>query len=142
MSEPVLCYVSGSEAFFTTQPLDKQRGDDWNDAPYEHNAGKPYGYRDTKWDVATREWVPNDAPAYEIIEVFFISSLVPPCDDVGTGPNSRFSVEQINAKQVPWLSYGGWLGVPKVSIWAGTTLSEFKRLIREAGGRVFVEELP
>ena len=37
-----LCYVEGNIAYFTTQDLDKQWGDDWDDAPYEHNAGLPY----------------------------------------------------------------------------------------------------
>jgi len=27
---------------FTTKPFSELRGDDWNDAPYEHNAGFPY----------------------------------------------------------------------------------------------------
>ena len=43
MKEPILCYVKGPWAYFTTQPLKKQWGDDWDDAPYEHNAGEPYG---------------------------------------------------------------------------------------------------
>lgn len=33
MTEAVLCYVDGNCAYFTTQPLDQQWGDDWNDAP-------------------------------------------------------------------------------------------------------------
>lgn len=33
-----LCYVDDGFAYFTTKPLTEQWGDDWNDAPYEHNA--------------------------------------------------------------------------------------------------------
>ena len=37
--EPVLCYIDQHKrAYFTTQALSKQWGDDWNDAPYEQNA--------------------------------------------------------------------------------------------------------
>ncbi|OGN14800.1 MAG: hypothetical protein A3J47_00270 [Candidatus Yanofskybacteria bacterium RIFCSPHIGHO2_02_FULL_43_22] len=43
VGEPVLCFVEGNTAYFTTQELSKQWGDDWNDAPYEHNAERPYG---------------------------------------------------------------------------------------------------
>ena len=31
MSEPRLCYIEGNAAFFTTQPVHEQWGDDWND---------------------------------------------------------------------------------------------------------------
>lgn len=37
-----LCHVERNFAYFTRLPLDEQWGDDWNDAPYEHNAGTPY----------------------------------------------------------------------------------------------------
>ena len=39
-----LCYIDPHDrsAWFTSCELDKQWGDDWNDAPYEHNAGEPY----------------------------------------------------------------------------------------------------
>jgi hypothetical protein len=42
MREPILCYIEGGTAYFTTQKIEDQWGDDWNDAPYEHNAGLPY----------------------------------------------------------------------------------------------------
>ena len=42
MKEFRLCYVNGPFAYFTTKEVSEQWGDDWNDAPYEHNAGKPY----------------------------------------------------------------------------------------------------
>ena len=37
----VLCYVDAPWAYFTTRRLSEQWGDDWDDAPYEHNAGTP-----------------------------------------------------------------------------------------------------
>ena len=38
-----LCYVDGNEAWFTSD-WKNQWGDDWNDRPYEHNAGSPYSH--------------------------------------------------------------------------------------------------
>lgn len=41
---PVLCYVSDQWAYFTTQPLAEQRGDNWND-PNCHQSRKSVGSR-------------------------------------------------------------------------------------------------
>ena len=69
-------------------------GDEWNDAPYEYNAERPYTHwselvEDNK-DVLKRKW--KDHPI-ELAELFFEThdwNERKPCD-VG-----RFSVEQIN----------------------------------------------
>jgi hypothetical protein len=127
MSEPVLCFVQNNRAYFTTQELSKQWGDDWNDAPYEHNAGlpnKPYGK--------------EEEGQWEISEVIFQTDLVTP-EEYHYG-NSSISVEDINAKYVPWLATAKYSSDPKVVIHAGVTITEFKRLIRQSGGKIFVEE--
>ena len=36
-----LCYCSNNIMYFTSD-MTAQWGDDWDDCPYEHNAGKPY----------------------------------------------------------------------------------------------------
>ena len=36
-----LCYIDNNKAWFTDN-FEKQWGDDWNDKPYQDNAGKPY----------------------------------------------------------------------------------------------------
>lgn len=36
-----LCYVEGNKAWFTDN-FENQWGDDWDDKPYEDNAGYPY----------------------------------------------------------------------------------------------------
>jgi hypothetical protein len=120
MSDPVLCYVRNNAAVFTTQPIDKQWGDDWDDAPYEHNAGWPYG--------------PAEGEPWELITVYFDADLVTPDYNCF---NSGYSVQSINGRAVAWLRdpYDG-----RKNIHAGTTLNEFKRKIREFGGKVFVEE--
>ena len=137
--EPVLCYVDGSFAYFTTQSLSKQWGDDWDDAPYEHNAGEPYTptvyhYSDERGDVKSeRDWNADGTPKWEIVKVAFDGDFSAPRDGV---QNSRWSVRDINKKCVPWLvrMYG-----KKVMIWAGTKLSDFKRLVKSCGGSVYME---
>lgn len=119
--EPILCYIDGSWAYFTTQSLQKQWGDDWDDKPYEHNAGNPYGPHG------------NDKP-WDIVKVAWDGDLYPPCEG---HLNSNWSVKDINHKCVPWLSqpYD-----KSLNIWAGTKLSRFKKLIHDGGGSVYVEE--
>ena len=121
MNHPKLCYVQNNFAYFTTQPLDEQWGDDWDDAPYEHNAGEPYtAYR------------PEDD--WEIIKVAFDGNLVEPSEG---SLNSFFSVKQINQKHIAWLRdiYGN----SGVAIHAGTTIEEFITLVKQAGGKVYME---
>jgi hypothetical protein len=84
--EPVLCYVEKCWAFFTRAPLSAQWGDDWDDAPYEHNAGWPY-----------EEYTSNGTRLdSRIVKIAFDSDLQTPADR--GGGISRFSVEMINAK--------------------------------------------
>ena len=125
-AEPVLCFVKNNRAYFTTKELSKQWGDDWNDAPYEHNAGLPY------------EPYGKEVGQWEIIDVLFESTLVDPGERAYC--NSVYSVEDINAGAVAWLSTPTWSSDPKIAIPAGTTIPEFKRLIRQSGGKIFVEE--
>lgn len=118
-----LCYVSGDWAFFTTQEVSEQWGDDWNDAPYEHNAEEPY------------EWRANsEKPYWEIKSVAFRANLDQPCDGHS---NSPFSVEDINAGAIAWLRSASYQQ-KKVFIPAGTTLADFISTIHECGGQVFL----
>ncbi len=111
-----LCFIKDQQAWFTTAPLNKQWGDDWNDAPYEHNAGRPY-----------------DPPEpYEVGSLFWEGSFDTPC--VGH-INSIWSVQDINAGKVPWLV--SWGFEEKVSIMAGTTVEEFAKIIRQYGGDIY-----
>ena len=122
MMKPVLCYVRGQWAYFTTQVLAKQWGDDWNDAPYEHNAGLPYEYDEHDRKKGREPW--------RIVKLAFGAPLDEPCE---RQVNSSFSVEQINAGQVPWLAGA------KCNIMAGTPLDKFIAAIVEAGGKVYVD---
>src|SRR5687767_4237066 len=61
-----ICYADGRWAHFTTQELSQQWGDDWDDAPYEHNAGWPYEPRrpEDAWTLVRVAWDgPYDVPA-------------------------------------------------------------------------------
>lgn len=111
-----LCYVEDGVAYFTSAPLEEQWGDDWNDAPYEHNAGRPYlkdGYAILKIKYQADLWTP--------VQLCF-------CD------NSPYSVEEINSGRVAWLSNN-----KGVNIFAGASIEEFKEKVKEVGGNTLDE---
>ena len=109
-----LCYVRRDWAWFCDVEPTEMWGDDWDDAPYEHNACEPYADKHNCACVAWR------APLDEPCEGCF---------------NSSYSVEAINHGVVPWLREWQPDGV---KIWAGTTLEEFIKLIASVGGTVYV----
>lgn len=112
-----LCYIDESFAYFTTQKLEDQWGDDWNDAPYEHNAGEPY--------------YPREGDDWKIIKVAFDGCFDRPTEYT---INSSFSVEDINARAIPWL----YNRDNKIAILAGINIEEFCELIEKAGGIVYL----
>lgn len=114
----VLCYVKDGCAFFTTAPLDEQWGDDWNDAPYEHNAGTPY---------------PADGVTLTCIRFECGRLSVAGADD----RNSPWSVEAINRGETAWLSTlpPPWnRGDEQIRIMAGASFTEFQTALLVAGG--------
>lgn len=161
-----LCYVDGNRAYFTTQPLDQQWGDDWDDAPYEHNAGTPYtpcwhcepehrndpnaqrGYRPgtqeryaagemCRCPSCVRDWNADGSPKWEVFFVFFDGPFETPADR-SNGGNSAWSVKAINSGQVAWLLPTMWPKDRKeYAISAGTPYREFCELIERAGGFVY-----
>ena len=117
-----LCYIEGNFAYFTTQDLTKQWGDDWNDAPYEHNAGTPYEpYK--------------EGESWEIVKVAFDGDFETPADIAGH--NSSYSVEMINKGAIAWLTQR-W-SETKVSIHAGASIHQFISLIEIGGGTVYLD---
>lgn len=112
-------------AYFTTIPLEKQWGDDWDDAPYEHNAGIPYDditYGRDENDKAFIESREN----FTIYKVYFTpkNDVTMPMD-YSYGGNSPFSVDMINKGAVAWMFNG------KQAIHAGTNISEFIKTIED-----------
>ena len=122
-----LCYVSGDWAYFTTQDVTEQWGDDWNDAPYEHNAGAPYKQCRDNRERGEEPW--------QIFEVPFESGRVTPDEAI---LNSKYSVQDINRGDVPWLRSPSWMSEPGIPIMAGTTFKDFAGIINREGGRLFV----
>ena len=110
-------YIPGKQefyAYFTPVSLDRQWGDDWNDSPYEYNAGEPY---DDVYDDDNRTEI-------EIIRVpFYVYHdewrVRFPRDWAGC--NSPFSVQDINGGAVAWI----YDSVSKTGIIAGCTPAEF-----------------
>ncbi|MEW6016454.1 MAG: hypothetical protein AB1760_00105 [Pseudomonadota bacterium] len=123
MDEARLCYIDGCWAYFTTQDLASQWGDDWNDKPYQFNAGRPYEFHEIDHEHGRKPW--------QIVRLAFTADLEAPCDWVSV------SVDEINRGDVPWLRSPDW-SKQRVRIMAGTTLREFIGAIRGAGGVVYL----
>ncbi len=75
-----LCYLENSIMYFTSD-IDNQWGDDWDDRPYEHNAGPPY------------------EDGRMIKKIKFKGHFIEPCSFC---LNSQYSVQDINSGVVPW----------------------------------------
>lgn len=116
-----LCYVSGQMAWFTTQTLSAQWGDDWNDAPYAFNAGEPY--EDDQ-----------SPPRWQLYRLMFACSKLEPIGE----RYGYVSVQEINAGEWPWL-----VGDPdnvwdwKNAIFAGATVAQMTAAIQAAGGQIY-----
>ena len=127
-NEYKLCYIYGQKAYFTSD-FEHQWGDDWNDRPYEFNAGKPYD----SW----YEEIPHKPPVYqkeykeheiEIETLYFETNdwnEKQPCN------MGNFSVEDINKQAVAWIH------TDKFNIMAGTTMEDFIDIITKHGGNIW-----
>lgn len=118
-----LCYVDGNKAYFTDN-FEKQWGDDWNDSPYEHNAGEPY----------THYFENSVEHQIEIKEVYFEIPYYNylPCDNYSY--ISPYSVEMINKGAIAWITTEDFF------IKAGTSIEEFIKIVKEHKGKIFSEE--
>lgn len=122
-------YIEGEQemyAYFTPIDLSKQWGDDWDDAPYEHNAGIPYDdiisetkEKDGVLYVVNREY-------YDIIQIPFVIKSINYKLPNDYGYNSPFSVDMINGGAVAWIfDYAYRKRENMTSIYAGCTIYEF-----------------
>ena len=87
-------------AFFTPKDLDEQWGDDWNDAPYEHNAGWPY---DSVIVEVNENNVATEIEEYDILQVSFALKSYNYNLPSGDFLNSPWAVDDINAGAVAWI---------------------------------------
>ena len=127
--------------YYTTNSLDKQWGDDWNDSPYEHNAGIPYEpcvhfYSNGEIGLAQNEWN-KEEPNFIIyvVEVDFseLQAALPHeyisyiYDDgqieIDEVLNSSYSVSKINKGITPWLKK------PFKSLYAGSSIDDLLKFV-------------
>lgn len=145
-----LCYVEGCFAYFTTAALDSQWGDDWDDAPYEHNAGRPYlptmhYYANGQQKLSPRDWNLDGTPKYQLLAVSYGShqdgaDFLTPCDLAGS--NSPYSVQAINRGEAPWLTARGWVPAKKEfevfgQLFAGASVPDFFEFVKKYGGNLY-----
>lgn len=126
MPEPALCYVRNPWAWFTTAPLAEQWGDDWNDAPYDCNAGNPYTFDRHDAERGRAPW--------SIVKLAWEGPFDEPNE---WSTNCELSVKMINAGAVPWLAVPRYGPRHDVNIPAGITLADFIRLVESVGGRIW-----
>lgn len=133
-----LCYIDECNygdlriAFFTTAMLEDQWGDDWNDKPWEHNAGRPYHWADYR-----------KMPPYRITQIAFELDgwHLPLSSEDGYRPHLWYSVEEINRKDVPWLEQDAWTvkeGYDPFKIWAGCNLESFIAIVQRHQGMIYL----
>lgn len=126
-----LCYIDGNKAWFTNN-FEQQWGDDWDDRPYEHNAGEPYDHWseliEDNEDIFRRKYkhyeIKHKCLYFEIEE-----SCCLPCDHY---TNSPYSVEDINKQAVAWIH------TDEFNILAGTTYENFIDIIEKHGGKIYL----
>lgn len=109
-----LCYIDEGKAYFTNILLAKQTGDDWDDAPYEHNAGPPY----------------CKEPGQIVFMGYRCDKLLTPSQF--HGHNSPYSVDAINRGAACWLSDA----TQDEGILAGMTPANFIAFVEKFGGTV------
>lgn len=119
-----LCYIDENKAYFADVHSDRVWGDDWDDAPYEHNAGKPYAHE--KGDL--------DKPV-KIISCMFDGPVETPAEKAGH--NSSFSVEDINKWATPWL-HPSWGAQMNDYLLAGARVEDFIEYMDKIGGTVYI----
>jgi hypothetical protein len=107
-----LCYVRDNIMYFTDN-FENQWSDDWDDAPYEHNAEPPYEWNDNESDEWNVEHHHGHIRKIAFEHHWYIRR---PCDG---HLNSPYSVEDINKGAIAWL-YSEEAG----GLMAGSTMAE------------------
>ena len=94
---------SGWRLFFTEADLSKQWGDDWNDAPYDCNAGWPYD--DTSYKDKDGKWH-HTKHTILVLNISIDNKHWPTTPEEYGGYNSLFCVETINQRACAWMFFG------------------------------------
>lgn len=120
-------FIKGTKekfAYFTDIDLKDQWGDDWDDAPYEHNAECPYDDNYVEIPIEEQRFLGDNEYAvsltsnpdgstkrlkkieHNIVKIPFAilnSDVKEPKDFTSDGCNSHFAVNDINSGLIPWL---------------------------------------
>lgn len=126
--------------YFTPLELGKQWGDDWNDRPYEHNAGEPY----TSDYTQPEQGVKNGVGIYPRIN---IKTLIIEAEDYRISfytprhsyQNSPYSVEDINNLKVPWIKIQFDDYTP-INLMAGMEYNEIIKICQKIGIKVYIPQ--
>ena len=110
-----LCFVESlgwdiAALYYSNKDAKDVWGDDWNDRPYEHNAGEPYM---------------NDGDTFEKIIIDVGSQMQLPEDGY---LNSPYSVEDINSGAIAWIRIIE--GKHSYSLAANSTIEDLYRLAK------------
>lgn len=116
-----LCYIWGNKAYFTSD-WKHQWGDDWDDAPYEHNAGTPY-------DFYFEDKIEHKIELKTLYFEFPNEWVKLPYDDFS---NSPFSIEAINRGDIAWIRGN------KFNIRAKTTYEDFIKIVEDNDGVIYL----
>ena len=116
-----LCYVQNNVLYFTDD-FEHQWGDDWDDAPYEYNAGEPYEWAD--------DWTPEQNRKHGHAHIRYIAYVngYGVCEPKDSYCNSPYSVEAINKGAAAWLYHETAGGLR-----AGATMEEAGKWLDVAG---------
>lgn len=97
-------YTGGNLTLYFTELNDvtEQWGDDWDDAPYEHNAGTPYehDYNQPEQGVKDGRGIYPRIKIYKIMITGGHNIMTPRSKQL----NSPYTVQDINKGIVPWLT--------------------------------------
>lgn len=128
MKEYRLCYIDHeSHMMYFTDDMEHVWGDDWDDAPYEDNAGEPY--RRTAKSPEHGTGLIRAVRYEDWGEGASVHWLSEPHETYGR----CLSVEEINKKrQIPWLSGVG------SALYAGATIEEAREFFKKNGWKLAV----
>ncbi len=127
-------YIPGEQelyAYFTPLFLDFQTGDDWNDAPYDCNAGCPYD--DVTVEVEEHNGINVVAKSKEItiIRVPFAIKSYNSKLPKDYGYNTPFCVDDINRGAVAWIYDYNYENKSSVVVHAGENPIQFINKIKQ-----------
>lgn len=139
-----LCYVDrygdndndkGTLRLWFTSDMDRTYGDDWNDAPYEHNAGPPYDYHRSQRPDEKGGWVTVWPDRPYLVQEYTLT--IPESVSVAEAFERGFrgTAEEINRDRLPWLYVylhsTGWDN--EIAIKAGVSLQAVRELVEQLG---------